>query len=100
MRRYGRKPARLRFRRDLLPSPADYYAEQRISLRGSGEWRSALCPFHDDTNPSLRVRLESGSFCCMACGAKGRDVLAFHRLRYRMSFRAAARDLGAWRFRS
>jgi hypothetical protein len=32
----------------------------------------------------------------MACSAHGGDVLAFHRQRYRLSFKAAAQALGAW----
>lgn len=43
------------FRRDLLPAPLEYYRAHGVKLLGRGEWRSALCPFHDDTEPSLRV---------------------------------------------
>ncbi len=84
------------FRRDRLPSAADYFREQGLKLIGGGEWKSALCPFHADTKPSLRVRLESGGFRCMACGAHGGDVLDFHRQRYELSFVEAAKALGAW----
>ena len=85
------------FDRNLLPNPSKYYSEQGLKLTGDGEWRKALCPFHKDTRPSLGVRLESGSFRCMACGASGGDVLAFHILRYGMGFMEAAKSLGAWR---
>ncbi len=84
------------FRRDRLPYAADYFREQGLKLIGGGAWKSALCPFHADTQPSLRVRLESGGFRCMACGAHGGDVLAFHRQRYGLSFVEAAKALGAW----
>lgn len=84
------------FRRDRLPKPAEYYAAQKLKLLGGGVWRNALCPFHQDTAPSLRVRLETGAFRCMACGTAGGDVLAFHRKKYGLSFTAAAKDLGAW----
>lgn len=87
-----------KFDRSLLPSPADYYKEQGLKLRGGGEWKSALCPFHDDQNPSLRLRYDSGGFRCMVCGAKGGDVLAFHQLRYKLPFITAAKALGAWRY--
>jgi hypothetical protein len=66
---------RFAFRRDLLPSPADYYREEGIKLTGGGVWKSARCPFHDDTRPSLRVHLDTGAFRCMTCGAHGGDVL-------------------------
>jgi DNA primase len=67
-----------------------------LKLIRSGEWRSAVCQFHDDTRPSLRVRLDTGGFRCMACGAHGGDVLAFHMQRYGLTFIEAAKALGAW----
>jgi hypothetical protein len=84
------------FNRHHLPNPATYYTEQGLRLSGGGEWKNALCPFHQDTKPSLRLRLDSGSFICMACGAKGRDVLAYHMKRHGLSFKQAAQQLGAW----
>jgi DNA primase len=87
---------RFNFSSSLLPRPADYYAGEGIKLLGRGAWRDALCPFHPDTNPSLRVRIETGAFRCMACGARGGDVLAFHMQRYELRFIDAAKALGAW----
>jgi DNA primase len=86
-----------RFERKQLPEPFAYFDRMGLQLIGRGRWRSASCPFHDDAHPSLRVNLESGAFRCMACGAKGSDVLAFHRRRHGLSFAQAACDLGAWR---
>lgn len=91
------KPFAGRFNKSALPHPADYYQQQGLKLTGGGEWKNAICPFHDDTKPSLRVRLGSGGFRCMACGAHGGDVLAFHQQRYGLSFKQAAQQLGAWR---
>jgi hypothetical protein len=85
-----------RFQRNHLPSPAAYFDSIGLKLHGRGEWRSALCSFHDDTQPSLRVHHTTGAFRCMACGAHGGDVLAFHQLRTGLGFADAARDLGAW----
>jgi DNA primase len=86
------------FDRALLPDPSSYFSDHaNLALRGRGKWRSALCPFHDDHQASLSVNVDSGGFCCHACQAKGGDILEFHRLRYGLSFEAAARDLGAWR---
>ncbi|SEA50561.1 CHC2 zinc finger domain-containing protein [Nitrosospira multiformis] len=84
------------FRRNLLPTPFQYYKGQGLKFIGGGEWKSACCPFHDDKRPSLRVRLDTGGFRCMACGAYGGDVLAFHMQRHRLSFVEAAKQLGAW----
>ena len=85
------------FDRRNLPDVSQYHRDQGTQLKGGGEWKTALCPFHDDTTPSLRVRLDSGGFRCMACGAHGGDVLAFHMQRHGLSFIDAAKDLGAWR---
>jgi hypothetical protein len=84
------------FNRDLLPNPAKYYQAQGLKLTGGGDWKNAVCPFHHDTRPSLRIRLDSGGFRCMVCGAHGGDVLAFHRLLTGLPFIPAAKDLGAW----
>ena len=83
-------------RRERLPAVAEFYAGQGLALTGHGPWRSALCPFHPDTRPSLRLHLPSGAFRCMACGSKGGDVLAFYRLRHSVGFVEAAKALGAW----
>lgn len=85
-----------RFNRNLLPRPAKYYREQGLKLAGGGEWKSAICPFHKDNKPSLRLRLDSGGYRCMACGVYGGDVLAFHMQRYGLGFIDAAKELGAW----
>jgi DNA primase len=90
----GHKP--FSFKRDRLPSPAEYYNEQSLKLIGGGEWKNAVCPFHNDTKPSLRVRLDTGAFRCMVCGAHGGDVLAFHMQRHGLRFIEAAKALGAW----
>jgi hypothetical protein len=89
-------PRHFAFKRDRLPNPADYYRAQGLKPIGGGEWRSAVCPFHDDTRPSLRVRLDTGGFRCMVCGAHGGDVLAFHMKRHGLAFIEAAKALGAW----
>ena len=62
---------RFAFKRDRLPNPADYYRDQGLKLIGAGKWKSAVCCFHADKHPSLRVQLDSGGFRCMACGAHG-----------------------------
>jgi DNA primase len=85
------------FNRSNLQSPATYFKKEGLKLTGGGEWKSALCPFHADHSPSLRVRLDTGGFKCMACGVRGGDVLAFHMQRYGLGFKQAAKDLGAWR---
>jgi len=84
------------FDRQRLPSPAEYFSKQAIPLKGGGAWRDAVCPFHTDTKPSLRVRIETGAFRCMVCSAHGGDVLAFHQQLHGLNFKDAAVALGAW----
>lgn len=81
--------------RSRLPAVLPYFERHGVHLSGRGAWRSALCPFHDDKRPSLRVNVDSGGYRCMSCGAKGGDIVAFHRARYGLSFTAAVRDLEA-----
>ena len=85
------------FDRARLPVTTRYYAAQGLKLAGKGAWRDAVCPFHSDTKPSLRIRIETGAFRCMVCGAHGGDVLAFHQQRHGLGFKQAAQQLGAWR---
>lgn len=84
------------FKRDRLPNPATYFTQQGLKLTGGGEWKNAICPFHQDTRPSLRVRLDTGAFRCMVCQAHGGDILAYHMQRHGLTFKAAAQQLGAW----
>jgi DNA primase len=87
-----------RFDRSCLPAATTYFTErEQLRLFGHGIWRSARCPFRDDLQPSLRVNVEVGAFRCMACGAKGGDVMAFHMQRHGVRFVAAAKGLGAWK---
>lgn len=82
--------------RALLPSPVTYLQSQQIPFKGAGQWLDVLCPFHDDTSPSLRMHSERGSFKCMACGEKGGDLIAFHMKRTGLGFVEACKAIGAW----
>jgi len=42
----------------------------------------------------MRVSLRDGHFRCHACGAKGGDIIALHRLVTGLGFRDAVRDFG------
>jgi CHC2 zinc finger len=55
------------------------------------------CIFHSpDRDPSLAVNLATGAFHCFACGEHGGDVVDFVMLRDGLSFKDAAKSLGAW----
>jgi hypothetical protein len=43
-----------------------------ITLKGTGqEGRLAICPYHNDKNPSLHFSRKKNIFKCFVCGAKG-----------------------------
>jgi DNA primase len=84
--------------RASLPSPMAYLLQRgALKTKPRGEWASICCPSHkggDEQHPSLRVSLTDGHFCCHACGAKGGDVIALHRLATGLGFVEAVHDLG------
>lgn len=47
-----------------------------LTLHRAGSKFKALCPFHDDHNPSLEINADRQSFKCWSCGTGG-DVLDF-----------------------
>jgi DNA primase len=47
-----------------------------IKLTGKGDQRSALCTFHDEDTPSLKINVAKNIFHCFGCGKKG-NVLDF-----------------------
>ena len=51
----------------------DFYRSElgQLSKPNQKGWVTALCKFHEDKNPSLRVNVRTGTFRCMACGARG-----------------------------
>lgn len=83
------------FQREHLPEPLTYFEDAGLRLIGSGKWKTTRCEFHGGSD-SLRINTETGGWCCMACGAKGGDVLAYHRQANGLDFIGAAKDLGAW----
>ena len=84
--------------RGSLPTPSQYLTERGL-LKGKarGEWAAIICPAHKggaEQTPSLRVSQIDGHYCCHACGVKGGDIVALHRLISGMGFLEAVRDLG------
>lgn len=86
------------FDRDRLPDPTAYYEAQGLRLSGprSSKWKTTECRFHGGSD-SLRVNVATGAFVCMAgCGARGGDVLGYHRAFHGLGFVEAAKDMGCW----
>ena len=63
-----------------------------LPLRRVGTKYKALCPLHDDHNPSLEVNPERQSFKCWSCGVGG-DVFDFVKKIERVDFPEALRML-------
>lgn len=55
-----------------------YEPDLRLVLRD--RWMTGLCPFHEDTHPSLWINVEDNLFGCHACGAHG-DIVNWHTTR-------------------
>ena len=63
-----------------------------LPLHRSGSKFKALCPFHDDHNPSLELNPDRQSYKCWSCGAGG-DVFDFVMEYERIEFPEALRML-------
>ena len=89
--------ARGGYRRELLPDPFSYYEDQGLMLVGSrrAPWRTTECRFHGGSD-CMRIKVATGAFICMNCGARGGDVLAYHMASHGLCFLEAAKQLGAW----
>ncbi len=65
---------------------------EHIVLRARGKDYIGLCPFHDDTNPSMYVVPSKQIYKCFSCGAGG-DVFSFMMNYHKMTFPEALRTL-------
>jgi len=83
------------FRRDRLPDPLDFFEGRGVTLKGPGKWKTGPCQLHGGSD-SMRVHAESGAWCCMNCGAKGGDVLAYLMASTGLEFIEAAKELRCW----
>lgn len=48
----------------------------------------ALCPFHNDTKPSLSINLTNGAFRCFGCDKKG-SIFDFYMAQHSVDFQTA-----------
>jgi len=63
-----------------------------LPVHRSGSKYKALCPFHDDHNPSMELNPDRQSFKCWSCGAGG-DIFDFVKDYERVDFSEALRML-------
>lgn len=47
---------------------------RRLNVQRKGREFIAICPFHNDTKPSLTINDEKGFYHCFACGAHGTAI--------------------------
>lgn len=83
--------------KDAILSRIDFrtfYKGVLPSLKENGKAAAmALCPFHDDHNPSLSVNLENGLYHCFTCDAGG-DVFDFYQNLKSVDFKTALAEIG------
>ena len=73
-------------------NPIEQVVGKYVDLVQKGRVFKGLCPFHDDSNPSMDVDPERGTFKCWACN-EGGDVFAFIQKRYNLDFLEAMEHL-------
>lgn len=67
---------------------------QRTALKKAGRSYKALCPFHDDRNPSMTVNPDLGRYKCWSCGASG-DIFNWVMETQKVDFSEALKILAA-----
>lgn len=65
-----------RLKEQIKEAPVSMIIGQFLSLNKRGANLEALCPFHADSNPSLKVNDSKGMYKCFVCG-EGGDALTF-----------------------
>ena len=63
-----------------------------ITVTKKGRSYVALCPFHDDKNPSLNISKEKQIFKCFVCGTGG-NAITFVEKYEKISFEEAVRKV-------
>lgn len=63
-----------------------------LNLKKQGRLYAAVCPFHDDHDPSLKINPQTGSYNCYVCGAHG-DVFDLVMKLRNCDFIEAAKEL-------
>ncbi|MBQ4010972.1 MAG: DNA primase, partial [Erysipelotrichales bacterium] len=65
-----------------------------IPVERSGKSYKAVCPFHDDHDPSMMISADKQLFKCFVCGTSG-NVFGFVEQFKKISFPAAVREVAS-----
>ena len=71
------------FQRNYMP----FYFKYLPDIKNVGKNYMAVCPFHDDHNPSLSVNDQTGLFNCFGCDAKG-NMFDFYARKHNLNTRS------------
>jgi len=82
-----------RFEYEFDFTPTEYYSKHFPSITTNRTMVKVICPFHEDTHPSLSINLEDGWFNCFSCGAKGGGIAKFHMTRYSLTYKQTLKEL-------
>jgi len=70
-----------------------FYSSELPSIKSNGSsMAQALCPWHNDTKPSLTVNLTTGKFRCFGCNEKG-DIFDFYQKKHGVDFKTSLNAL-------
>ncbi len=72
--------------------PIEQLVAQYCQLKKKGRTFVTLCPFHNDSHPSLQVSPDKGIAYCFAC-RKGGDIFKFYEEIEKVDFKQALKDL-------
>ena len=70
---------------------------KRIEIKKAGKEFKAICPFHDDSNPSLTISSAKGFYHCFSCGAHGTALgflMDYEHLGFVEAIESLSSDLG------
>ena len=76
----------------IKDTPISRVVEHYIPLTRRGNQTLAICPFHQDTKPSLNVNDSKGMFMCFACNTGG-DHITFVEKYRNLSFMDSLREI-------
>lgn len=76
----------------IKSTPISEVLTHYIALQNKGRDHTALCPFHNDKNPSLMISDQKGIFKCFPCDIGG-DAISFVQKYLNLSFPEALKDI-------